>query len=142
MARNSLWGALSTRLFVFSTPALAQFGGSGLHTSELCHGDVYHQPHNWSANECADTYNFAQLSTKPGGDIGVCDSGASGVNNCDGCYACCNGMHAQKNQCLCGQMPHPDLCETTNDRDQMNCRGNCLATYEGNGCDDPNLELP
>ena len=64
MARNSLWGVLSTLLFVCSTLASAQYGGSGLHTSELCHGDVYHQPHNWSANECADTYNphFAQLS--------------------------------------------------------------------------------
>lgn len=126
-----------------ATAASAGYGGSGIHPDPKCNGDIFHVSHSWSSFECADLNNphFAQL-TNGAAQWGVCDDAASGVKNCDGCYACCNGMYDQQAACICDQKFFgKETCNLYAARNQQTCKGNCITAHDGDGCTNPELRL-
>ena len=100
-----------------------------------CIGDTYHRDHERPESGCLKIKNphFGQLSP-----ITTCESGGSGARNCDGCYACCNGIRDGQRYCLCGSST---ACKVAADNARLTCQGNCTASFEGDGCTSPNLRL-
>lgn len=97
-----------------------------------CQGDANHDPHQ-TPSGCMKAWNKHFDSVRTNNNA-KCDWGSI-VDNCNGCYACCNGNWVEKGECVCSKMAWGSgPCASAALHSRNTCRTECVAVFEGEGC--------